>query len=67
MVEHLLAKEDVASSNLVTRSSFRYALAERRLERVRRSLGEGGPPLIKATAGKPDCVAYVLRVSPRFG
>ena len=42
VVEHLLAKEDVASSSLVTRSSLRLAPAERRLERVRRSLGEGG-------------------------
>jgi predicted GIY-YIG superfamily endonuclease len=29
---------------------------------VRRSLGEGGPPLDKATAGKPAGWQYVLRV-----
>ena len=55
MVEHLLAKEDVASSSLVTRSSLRLVRsAKRGLERARRSLSEGGPPdRIQATAGKP--------------
>jgi hypothetical protein len=36
VVEHLLAKEDVASSSLVTRSSFAWSAN-------RRSLGKGGP------------------------
>jgi putative endonuclease len=41
VVEHLLAKEDVASSSLVTRSSLRLECsAKRRLERVRRSLAK---------------------------
>ena len=55
VVEHLLAKEDVASSSLVTRSSLRLVRsANRRLERARRSRGEGGSPdRIQATAGKP--------------
>jgi hypothetical protein len=55
VVEHLLAKEDVASSSLVTRSSLRLVRsANRRLERARRSRGEGGPAdRIQATAGKP--------------
>jgi putative endonuclease len=55
VVEHLLAKEDVASSSLVTRSSLcLVGSAKRRLERARRSRGEGGPPnRIQATAGKP--------------
>ena len=45
MVEHLLAKEDVASSSLVTRSSLRLEhSAKPRLERVRRSFSGGGPP-----------------------
>src|SRR5262245_7258336 len=45
LVEHHLAKVDVASSSLVTRSSLRLERsANRRLERARRSLGEGGPP-----------------------
>src|SRR5438477_2301186 len=45
VVEHLLAKEDVASSSLVTRSSLRLVRsAKGRLERARRSHGEGGPP-----------------------
>ena len=66
VVEHLLAKEDVASSSLVTRSSLRLALrTKRRLERARRSRGEGGPPdRIQATAGKParDFCCCVLRL-----
>ena len=55
VVEHLLAKEDVASSSLVTRSSLRLVRsAKRRLEQARRSHGEGGSPdRIQATAGKP--------------
>ena len=55
VVEHLLAKEDVASSSLVTRSSLRLVRsANRRLERARCSRGEGGSPdRIQATAGKP--------------
>src|SRR5438477_12451370 len=45
VVEHLLAKEDVASSSLVTRSSLRLVRsAKGRLERARRSPGGGGPP-----------------------
>ena len=45
MVEHLLAKEDVASSSLVTRSSLRLKRsAKRRLERVRRSLTKADRP-----------------------
>jgi hypothetical protein len=41
VVEHLLAKEDVASSSLVTRSSLRLERSAKR--RLDRSLGEGGP------------------------
>jgi hypothetical protein len=45
LVEHHLAKVDVASSSLVTRSSLRLKRStNRRLERARSSLGEGGPP-----------------------
>ncbi len=43
MVEHLLAKEDVASSSLVTRSSLRLERSEeQRLERRALALREGG-------------------------
>ncbi len=43
MVEHLLAKEDVASSSLVTRSSLRLERSEeQRLERRAVALREGG-------------------------
>ncbi len=54
VVEHLLAKEDVASSSLVTRSSLRLE-RERKAEAgaVRRSLGEGGRASLQATAGRP--------------
>ena len=65
VVEHLLAKEDVASSSLVTRSSLRLVRsANRRLERARCSRGEGGSPdRIQATAGKPvRDFAVVLRL-----
>jgi putative endonuclease len=41
VVEHLLAKEDVASSSLVTRSSLRFRVAYAKGWSVRRSLGEG--------------------------
>ena len=44
MVEHLLAKEDVASSSLVTRSSLRLGRSESEGWSVRRSLGEDGLP-----------------------
>jgi putative endonuclease len=45
LVEHHLAKVDVASSSLVTRSSLRLERsANRGLERARHSLGKGGPP-----------------------
>ena len=45
VVEHLLAKEDVASSSLVTRSSLRLERsAKRGLERVRRSLAKADRP-----------------------
>ena len=55
LVEHHLAKVDVASSSLVTRSSPRLERgAKRRLERVRRSFSEGRPPKTgQATAGRP--------------
>ena len=47
MVEHLLAKEDVASSSLVTRSSLGLGGgAKRRLERSAEAFGEGGRPWI---------------------
>src|SRR5438552_1938705 len=66
VVEHLLAKEDVASSSLVTRSSLRLVRsAKGRLERARRSHGEGGPPArIQATAGRParDFTVYYVYI-----
>jgi hypothetical protein len=53
LVEHHLAKVDVASSSLVTRSSLRLGRsANPGLERARRSLGKGGPRL-QALAGRP--------------
>src|SRR6266436_6922865 len=55
LVEHHLAKVDVVSSSLVTRSSLRLKRsANRGLERARRSPSEGGPPqTLQATAGRP--------------
>ena len=51
MVEHLLAKEDVASSSLVTRSSFR-------LERCTKAeAGARGPELI-VKADRPIGSSY---------
>ena len=67
MVEHLLAKEDVASSSLVTRSSLRLERsAKPGLERVRRSFSEGGPPKIAKLrlAGQPS---NVLRLPSEIG
>ncbi len=42
MVEHLLAKEDVASSSLVTRSSLRFGAKAQKGRLPRRRLGGGG-------------------------
>src|SRR5438105_4908877 len=59
VVEHLLAKEDVASSSLVTRSSLRLVRsANRRLERARRTRGDGG-----AARSRPS---YGWQASSRF-
>ena len=63
LVEHHLAKVDVASSSLVTRSSLRLERsANRGLERARRSLGEGGPPKRSRLrlAGQPCDVLRLL-------
>src|SRR5438477_6430989 len=72
VVEHLLAKEDVASSSLVTRSSLRLVRsAKGRLERARRSRGGGGPARSHpATAGRPArdfttvYYVYILQSKP---
>jgi putative endonuclease len=65
VVEHLLAKEDVASSSLVTRSSLRLERsAKRRLERVRHSFSGGGPPKTAKLrlAGQPSMnYVYLLK------
>jgi hypothetical protein len=48
VVEHLLAKEDVASSSLVTRSSLRLERgARRRLERCAIALAKADRPTAK--------------------
>src|ERR1041385_5034481 len=72
VVEHLLAKEDVASSSLVTRSSLRLERSEkRRLERARRSLAKAGRPSVaidRASALKRGKIleskSLAARISP---
>jgi hypothetical protein len=67
VVEHLLAKEDVASSSLVTRSNLRLKRsAERRLERVRRSLAEADRPngtKLRLAGQPPDALRLLAEVA----
>lgn len=61
MVEHHLAKVDVASSSLVTRSSLRLERsANRRLERAHRSFGEGGRPNAPSNGWQASLVMYYV-------
>ena len=61
MVEHLLAKEDVASSSLVTRSSLRLKRsAKRRLERVRRSLAKADRPKTPSYGCQASLLMYYV-------
>ena len=61
MVEHLLAKEDVASSSLVTRSSLRLERsARRRLERVRRSLAKADRPKTPSYGWQASLLMYYV-------
>src|SRR5436190_5342170 len=72
LVEHHLAKVDVASSSLVTRSSLRLERsANRGLERARRRLAKAGRPKRSKTrlAGRPCDVlrfATKIRISPKL-
>ena len=63
VVEHLLAKEDVASSSLVTRSSLRFKRSgKRKLERVRRSRARQTAPRLKLRlASQHMFYVYFLR------
>ena len=64
MVEHLLAKEDVASSSLVTRSSLRLSSAKAKSGASAPEPGEGGPPLSSklrlASHHQTMCYVYLL-------
>ena len=61
VVEHLLAKEDVASSSLVTRSSLRLERsARRRLERVRRSLAKADRPKTPSYGWQASLLMYYV-------
>src|SRR5437016_5473136 len=67
VVEHLLAKEDVASSSLVTRSSPRLERStKRRLERCAVALREDGPakkPKLRLASQPFDALRLVLKVA----